>query len=155
MEMRFYLHSDIADIGLRSAGVNRIIANVVDGFIKVNKSNVEAQVLTPGGDWPLVNQESNCVYIDARARAKTDQGEIYIKYTGRLVIDQGTKKLLEKAPDAQPTAFGDTDWFTMLNVETTDPRLKWLENAALIGQGRWHIDEKGLAAEYLVYQLKN
>ncbi|KAI1381475.1 hypothetical protein F4677DRAFT_403109 [Hypoxylon crocopeplum] len=153
--MREYLHPDIVDFGPKSSGTTRLIANVTGGFIKCNNSDIEAQVLPPSGDWPLMDFDANCIHLDARARAKTDEGEIYVHYTGITILDEGTKKLLAKAPDAKPTNFGDTTWFTKLNVETTDQRLKWMETNVLVGQGRWHVDEKGLAAEYLVYMLKN
>ncbi|KAL6249312.1 hypothetical protein RBB50_003165 [Rhinocladiella similis] len=153
--MRGYLHPDLAVVGPNYSGATRLMANVTSGFLKFEGSDKEAQIVPPGGDWPLIDYKANCVHIDARARAKTDQGEIYIRYTGMIIIDEGTKKILDNAPDIKPTSFGDTNWFTRLDIETTDQGLKWLETSALIGQGRWHIDEGGLAAEYLVYKLEN
>lgn len=152
---REYLHPDIADLGATADGA-RIIANVESGFIKFENSDIEAQVVPPGGDWPLIDLKAECVYIDARARAKTDQGEIYIKYTGVTQFDEAARRLLDKSSAGPiPSNFGDTIWFTKLDVVTTDQRLKWLQTNFLVGQGRWHIDEKGLAADYIVYKLKN
>ncbi|KAI1807484.1 hypothetical protein F4811DRAFT_549861 [Daldinia bambusicola] len=154
--MREYIHPDIADVGLKSSGATRLVAGVTDGFIKFHDSNIEAQVIPPGGDWPLVDLNNNCLYIDARARARTDKGEIYISYTGTIVLDEVTRKLVTNTPGAKTTNFGDTIWFTKLDVETTDPRLVWMKTDVLVGQGRWYIDEeKGLASEYLVYRLRN
>lgn len=152
--MREYIHSDFSALEI-SSSTTRLLANVIDGFIKFENSDIEAQVLPPGGDWGLWHNSAEYVRLDARARAKTDKGEMYIQYTGTMILDQGGRKLMEKAPDAGPTNYGDTTWFTYLTVETTDERLKWMEAAALVGEGRWHIDEKGFAAEYLVYQLEN
>ncbi|KAI0888900.1 uncharacterized protein GGS22DRAFT_152655 [Annulohypoxylon maeteangense] len=153
--MREYLHPDMADVGPKLSGPTRLMANVTEGFLKFTDPEIEAQIIPPGGDWPLIDYVANVLHVNARARAKTDQGEMYIHYTGALVMDEGTKKLLAKSPDAKATNFGDTTWFTNIDVETTDQRLKWMETNMLVGQGRWHIDEKGLAAEYLVYKVKN
>jgi hypothetical protein len=153
--MREYIHPETADLGQTSSGA-RIIANVVDGFIKFDISDIEAQVVPPGGDWPLIDLKAECIYIDARARAKTDLGEVYLKYTGVLKFDEATRRLLDKSsPGPISSNFAETVWFTKLDIVTTDERLKWLETDFLVGQGRWHVDEKGLAAEYRVYKLKN
>ena len=153
--MREYLHSDVADLGQTSLGA-RLIANVVDGFVKFDNSNIEAQVLPPGGDWPFIDLKAECLYMDARARAKTDHGEVYIKYKGTLHFDEATRRLLDKSsPGPISSNFADTVWFSKVDVVTTDERLKALETDFLVGQGRWHVDEKGLAAEYIVYKLKN
>jgi hypothetical protein len=154
--MRENIHPDIADLGQTSSGA-RIVVNVVDGFIKFENSDIEAQIVPPGGDWPLIDLAAECVYIDARARAKTDRGELYLKYTGVIKFDEAARRLLDKSsPGPIPSNFADTIWFTKLDVVTTDERLKWMETDFLVGQGRWHVDEeKGLAAEYRVYKLKN
>jgi hypothetical protein len=153
--MREYIHPDIADLGKTSSGA-QIIANVVDGFIKFDNSDIEAQVVPPGGDWPLVDLVAECLYIDARARAKTDQGELYLKYTGVLKFDDAARRLLDKSsPGPIPSNFADTVWFTKIDIVSTDGRLKWMETDFLVGQGRWHVDEKGIAAEYRVFKLKN
>ena len=153
--MRAYLHSKIADVGPKSSGATRFIANVTEGFIKFNESDIEAQVLPPGGDWPLIDYNANCLYIDARVRAKTEQGEIYLQYKGNVTLDERMNKLLAGDPDAKSMSFGDTTWFTKVDIETTDSRLKWMETAFVVGQGRWNVDEKDISAEYLVYHLKN
>lgn len=153
--MREYLHADMADLGQTASGA-RIIVNVVEGFIKFDNSDIEAQVVPPGGDWPLIDLQAECVYVDARARAKTDQGEVYLKYTGVINFDEAARRLLDKSsPGPISSNFADTVWFTKLDVITTDARLKSLETDFLVGQGRWHVDEKGLAAEYIVYKAKN
>ncbi|KAI1095902.1 hypothetical protein F5B19DRAFT_272236 [Rostrohypoxylon terebratum] len=153
--MREYIGSDRAKLTPKSSGPTRLIISVVDGSIKFADSDLEAQVIPPGGDWPLVNYDTGILHIDARARARTDRGDLYLYYTGTLVMGEGTKKLLAQAPDAKPTKFGDETWFAHINVETTDQRLKWMEASMLVGQGRWHVDEKGWAAEYMVYKIKN
>lgn len=153
--MREYLHPELADLGQTPFGA-RIIADVVDGFIKFDNSDIEAQVIPPSGDWPLIDLAAECVYIDARTRARTDRGELYLRYTGVTKFDDAARRLLDKSsPGPIPSNFGDTVWFTKLDVVTTDVRLKWMETAFLVGQGRWHIDEKGLAAAYMVYKLEN
>lgn len=154
--LREYLHSDIADLGPTAAGA-RIIAGVEHGFIKFENPEIkEAQVVPPGGDWPLIDLKNECLYIDARARAKTDQGEMYVRYTGVIKFDEAARRLMDKSgPGPIPSEFGDTVWFTKLDVVTTDERLKSLETDFLVGQGRWHVDEQGVAAEYIVYRLKN
>lgn len=104
----------------------------------------------------MIDLKAESLYIDARARAKTDQGELYLKHTGVLKFDEAARRLLEKSSPGPITSnFADTVWFTKLDIVTTVERLKWLETEFLVGQGRWHVDEKGLAAEYMVYKMKN
>ncbi|KAK5046323.1 hypothetical protein LTR84_008467 [Exophiala bonariae] len=148
--MREYLHPDIADLGQTTSGA-RIIVNVTSGFIKFDNSDIEAEVLPPGGDWPLIDLKAECVYVNARARAKTDQGELSLKYKGVINFDEAARRLLdESGPGPIASNFGDTVWFTKLDIVTTDERLKWLETAFLVGQGRWHLDDEGMAAEFLI-----
>jgi hypothetical protein len=153
--LREYLHPDMADLGQTAAGA-RIMVSVVEGFIKFDNPEIEAQVVPPGGGWPLIDLAAECLHMDARTRAKTEKGEIYLKYTGVIQFDEAARRLLnKKGAGPIPSEFGDTIWFAKLDALTTDDRLKWLETAFLVGQGRWHIDEKGLAAEYIVYKMKN
>lgn len=153
--MRVYIHPEVADLGQTTHSA-RIIANVQHGFIKFENSDIEAQVVPPGGDWPLIDLEAECLYLDARVRAKTDRGEMSLKYTGIAKIDEATRRLMDKSgPGPIASNFADTVWFTKLDIVTTDERFKGLETDFLVGQGRWHVDEEGVAAEYIVYKLKN
>lgn len=154
--MRKYFHADVANLGQRSNGSTRLIVNVVSGYLKFFKEFISAEVLPPGGDWPLVDTNASRLWIDARARAKTHQGEVYVAYSGVVYFDGAMRVILDESrSDFVASDFADTLWFRNVKIETTDPRLKYLETSFLVGQGRWHVDEDGLAADYLVYQMLN
>lgn len=154
--MREYLHADVANLGQRSNGNTRLIVNMVSGYLKFFGESISAEVLPPGGDWPLVDTSASCLWIDAKARAKTDQGEVYVAYTGVVHFDDAMRVILDESrSDFVASELGDTLWFTNVKIETTDPRLKRLETSFLVGQGRWHVDEDGLAADYVVYETLN
>lgn len=76
-------------------------------------------------------------------------------YTGTVKFDEAISKVLSRAADAKTTAFGDHQWFTAPEFETSDPALKWIEDAAWVGQGRVVVDERGSAVDYEIYQVTN
>ena len=69
--------------------------------------------------------------------------------------DGATVKVLGWAEDAQTTEFGEHQWFTGPKFETSDPRLKWIEDAFWVAQGRCVVDEGGNGIGYEVYQVVN
>ncbi len=151
--LRAYISPDIANLGPRSSEHARFIAAIHSGFVKFNGDGIEAEIVPPGADWPITNSGTGHAHLDVRCRARTDAGDLYIQYSGLLAIDETTSKALSGASDAKSTQFGDTKWFIRLVMETSDPRLKWLETSLIVGQGRWNVDEKRIAAEYRLYTL--
>lgn len=101
-----------------------------------------------------VDSSTSIAHLDVRAQARLSNGHIiYVHYTGILKIDDATSKVLMGAEDAKTTAYGDHEWYTAPVFETSDPALKWIEDAAWVGQGRVVVDEGGRAVEYGIYQL--
>ena len=72
-----------------------------------------------------------------------------------MTIDASLSKVLTGAEDAGTTNFGDHHWYSTPIFETSDPNLKWIEDAAWVGQGRVVVDERGSAVEYEIYQVVN
>ncbi|KAJ9612928.1 hypothetical protein H2200_002869 [Cladophialophora chaetospira] len=151
--LRAYISPEVVNVGSRSTEHDRFIAPVIGGFFKLTTKDIEAEIIPPGADWPIADSSTGHAYLDVRLRAKTTEGELYIQYTGVLKMNEAATKAFSGAHDAKSTNFGDASWFTRLTVETSDTRLKWLETSLLVGQGRWHVDETGTAAEYMVYKL--
>lgn len=103
-----------------------------------------------------LDQSTNVAHLDVRTQARTTDGHgLYIQYIGILKIDEKANKVLSWRPDAKTTQFGDHEWFTGPNIETSDPKFKWVENSQWVGQGRFVVDEKGSAVEYEIFKLVN
>ena len=102
------------------------------------------------------NQSTGVAHIDVRTQARTADGHsLYIHYNGRLKLDEKANKVLGWESDAKSTEYGDHYWFSAPVVETSDPKLKWVEDVIWIGQGRFVVDESGSAVEYRIYQVEN
>jgi len=94
--------------------------------------------------------------LDVRAQARTSNGHcISVQYTGVLKHDEAVVKVLNWAEDAKTTEFGQQEWFAAPRFETSDPALKWIEDAFWVGRGRAVVDEKGSAVEYEISQAVN
>jgi hypothetical protein len=174
--MRGYTSSDgTCDLKAIQSGPTRLIVPVVGGFFK--GEGVEAEVLSGGGDWPLVrlvvvisylckqctdqptlqlDPSTNVAHLDVRAHARVSNGHyIFIHYNGVMKIDVPLSKVLTGATDAETTSFGDHYWYSTPIFETSDPELKWIEDVAWVGQGRVVVDGRGTAVEYEIYQVVN
>lgn len=180
--MRGYLSTEnILDLKSIRSGPSRLIIPITGGFIK--GPGVEAEILPSGADWPLVClrvpqppspiqrnniKQANAIltpqldpsisiaHLDVRAQGRMSNNHIiYVHYTGILKIDEAISKVLSGAADAKTTAFGEHQWFTAPEFETSDPALKWIEDAAWVGQGRVVVDERGSAVDYEIYRVTN
>ena len=98
-------------------------------------------------------------HVDVRTEARTSAGHyISVRYTGVMKSDDAIAKVLSFAEDAKTTQFGDHEtWFTGPVFETSDPDLKWIEDAVWVGRGRCVVDddEGGRAVEYEVLRVVN
>jgi hypothetical protein len=102
--------------------------------------------------------------ISDRILHLTDYLTVHVEYKGIMVvppssklrvvqIDASLSKVLTGAEDAKTTSFGDHHWYSTPMSETSNPTLKWIEDAAWVGQGRVVVDERGSAVEYEIYQV--
>lgn len=99
---------------------------------------------------------TNTAHLNVRIIASTNSGDtLYFHYPGILKMNEAVSKIIGATPDAKATNYGDNEWFTTPVIETSSKEFKWLESTVLVGQGHWHIDEKGTAAEYEIYRLVN
>ena len=174
--MRGYTSKDATcDLKAMRSGPTRLIVPVVGGFIR--GEGLEAEVLSGGGDWPLVcpsvtiscscvqrvdqhtlqiDPSTDVAHLDVRAHARASNGHyIFVHYTGVMKVDASLSKVLTGAEDAETTSFGDHYWYSTPIFETSDPTLKWIEDAAWVGQGRVVVDDHGSAVEYEIYQVVN
>jgi hypothetical protein len=63
--------------------------------------------------------------------------------------------MMQGAPDATSTEYGELAWFPTPIMETSDPELKWIERNTFVGEGRVVVDKNGPAVEYEVYRVVN
>jgi hypothetical protein len=94
---------------------------------------LNGQVLGGGGDWALVGADG-WTLIDVRGQARTDDGAaLYFRYRG---VIEPTPALIAAMRTGGETGFEDQYWRASIEVETGDPRYRWLSQSALIGRGR-------------------
>jgi len=148
--LRAYVRPEVVRWGSERPGHDRTSASIIGGLLKFIPREIEAEIVPPS--WPVTETFNGRAHLNVRCRAKTDEGEIFIRYAGVLEIDEATTKATKYGPDAKSTSFGDTKWFTTISFQTSDERLKWLEDLVFVGQGRVHLDDAGMAAEYLIYK---
>ncbi|KAI9925318.1 hypothetical protein ASPWEDRAFT_187618 [Aspergillus wentii DTO 134E9] len=149
--LRVYISKDTAlNLNTVKSGPSRIISPLTHGFLE--GPGLKADILPGGSDWILHNPTTNTIHIDVRTQARTPDGHgFYIHYDGILKLDEAGEKVLGWKEGAQPTQFGDTEWFNSPILETSHPEYKWVEEAWFLGQGRWVVDEEGRAVEYRVF----
>ena len=105
---------------------------------------------------PKLDPSTGVSHVDVRTQARTSNGHyISIHYTGVVQNDEATGKVFGFGEDAKTTQFGDHQWFTGPKFETSDPALKWIEDAFWVGQGRCIVDEVGNWIEYEIFQVVN
>lgn len=95
-------------------------------------------------------------HLDVRTQARTSDGHsLYVHYHGVLKIDEAGQKVLGWDPESQTTKYGDHEWFSAPQIETSDPKFKWVETSMWVGEGHWVVDETGFAVEYEIYKVVN
>lgn len=149
--LRAYVSPEVISWGSESPGHTVTSALITGGFLEFESGGIIAEIVPPS--WPVTETFNGHAHLNVRCRAKTDAGEISIRYAGILKIDEATAKATKGAPDARSTAVGESRWYTTISFRTSDQKLKWLQDSVFIGQGRVHLDEGGSAAEYLIYSL--
>lgn len=91
------------------------------------------ELLSGGGDWALVDAEG-WTRVDVRGQARTDDGAVlYFAYRGLI---EPTEAVLSAMRSGGETSFEDQYWRVSIEVETGDPRYRWLSRSALVGRGR-------------------
>lgn len=110
---------------------NRVFYEAVGG--RVSGPRVNGEVLAGGGDWALIGPD-RWTRLDVRGQCKTeDEALLYFSYTGLI---EPNEAVFEALASGGETAFEDQYFRIALNVETGDPRYRWLTQSALIGKGR-------------------
>jgi hypothetical protein len=103
-----------------------------------------------------LDPSTNVCHLNVRIQARTPDGHsLYVHYNGILKINEAGSKVLSWAPDAKSTNYGDQEWFSGPIVETSDPKLKWMETSLFVGQGRFVVEGKEEAVEYEIYKVTN
>ncbi|OAA68553.1 Outer membrane protein, beta-barrel [Niveomyces insectorum RCEF 264] len=153
--MRGYMSKDYShNLNAIWSGPHRVIVPIVSGFL--NGPNFEAEIVPGGGDWILRDPSTGVAHLDVRTMARTADGHsTYIHYSGVLKIDEKAGEVLSWSPSAKSTNFGDHHWFSGPIMETSDPKMKWIEDTLWVGEGRFVVHEKGSAVEYKIYKVSN
>lgn len=99
---------------------------------------------------------TNVSHLNVRIQARTPDGHsLYVHYNGILKVNEAGGKVLSWAPDARTTNYGDQEWFAGPIIETSDPKLKWMETSLFVGQGHFVVEDKEEAVEYEIYKVVN
>lgn len=110
---------------------SRLFYEVREG--RIDGPALSGEVLSGGGDWALVDS-AGWTRVDVRGQARTDDGALlYFSYRG---VIEPTAALLEAIRSGGATGFEDQYWRVSIEVETGDPRYRWLTQSALVGRGR-------------------
>ncbi len=115
----------------RSQYGNRLFYEVREGCL--SGPAVSGEMLSGGGDWALVGDDG-WTRIDVRGQCRTDDGALlYFSYRGLIEPSEAVAAAMQSGTS---TAFADQYWRVAIEVETGDPRYRWLTRSALIGRGR-------------------
>lgn len=93
-------------------------------------------------------------------RLRDSAHAIYVRYEGLLRVDAASHPQLMGQRNAASTRWGQHEWFMSPVFETSDPDLKWIEEACFVGEGRWVVEkEKGsgeqeIGVEYQIFRLR-
>jgi hypothetical protein len=109
----------------------RVFYEVREG--RISGPALSGEVLGGGGDWALVDSEG-WTRVDVRGQARTDDG-VFLYFSYRGVIEP-TEALVSAMRSGGETSFEDQYWRVSIEVETGDPRYRWLSQSALVGRGR-------------------
>ena len=110
---------------------SRLFYEVREG--RISGPVLNGEVLSGGGDWALVDGEG-WTRVDVRGQARTDDGALlYLSYRGLI---EPTDAMLTAMRSGRETGFEDQYWRVSIEVETGDPRYRWLTQSALVGRGR-------------------
>lgn len=94
---------------------------------------LRGKVLPNGGDWILVDNE-DVWHMDVRLLLETeDSALIYVQYHGLFVMNETMRAALA---GGGTTSYGDGYFMIRPRFETGDPRYRWLNRLAAVGEGR-------------------
>jgi hypothetical protein len=117
------------DFGPGSHG-SRVFYEVREG--KLNGPRLQGTILG-GGDWALIGADG-WTRIDVRGQCLTDDGALlYFAYVGLL---EPSAVVMEALATGGETRFEDHYWRVSIDIETGDPRYRWLTRSVLVGRGR-------------------
>ena len=103
-----------------------------------------------------LDPKTNVSHLNVRIQARTSDGHsLYVHYKGILKVDEAAGKVLGWEPDAKTTNYGDHEWFSGPIIETSDPKVKWMETSLFVGQGRFVVEGEQEAVEYQIYKVVN
>ncbi|KAK5113072.1 hypothetical protein LTR62_003651 [Meristemomyces frigidus] len=152
--MRIFLtQENLLDLGPMNGGPRRMVASIIGGHIK--GSDLEAEILPGGADWPTLDPMTGTVRPDLRFFARTPLNEtIYGNYVGIMKMDAASEKFLSWSPKARTTKSEDHYLISKPVFEVSSVRLKWMGRNVFLSHGHLHVGEKGeQAIEYEVYQV--
>lgn len=109
----------------------RLFYEVSEG--RVTGPELSGEILSGGGDWALVGHDG-WTRVDVRGQCRTDDGAlVYFSYRGLI---EPTPALARAVQTGGQTEFDDQYWRAAVEIETGDPRYRWLTQSVLIARGR-------------------
>ncbi|KXS21390.1 hypothetical protein M427DRAFT_130871 [Gonapodya prolifera JEL478] len=117
------------EMGRGPLGYRRTVMLAGGTFHGIN--GLKGTVISGGGDWMLVDPNTQTAYLDTRYNLRTDDGAlIYVQTKG---VRHAEKDVLQKvlSPDAD---VDPKEYYFRLHVflETGDPRYFWLNNLVIV-----------------------
>ena len=124
----------------------RVFYEVLEG--RVSGPGFGGEVLGGGGDWALVGPDG-WTRVDVRGQCRTDDGALlYFAYRGLI---EPSPVLARAMRGGGETSFEDQYWRVAIEIETGDPRYRWLTQSLLVGRGRLC---SGPGVDYEVFRVR-
>lgn len=116
---------ELEDHGDTRAGHRRIVP-ITGGSVS---GDVQAWILPGGADWQLLRADG-AIDIDGRYSARTAEGELlFLRAVGVRTGDPAALEALLRGEDVPPSEY---TFRTAVTVETSAPRLAWMEHALFV-----------------------
>jgi Protein of unknown function (DUF3237) len=131
----------LLDFGDTAAGHRRVVPILGGSF---EGPDLIGEVVPGSADWQLVGADGT-IAVNARYTLRTDRGELV------LVDSRGTRhgppEVLERLGRGEAVAPSDYTFRTAVRIETSAPRLQWMERGVFVAVAARAAD----AVEYDLY----
>lgn len=119
------LVGSVEDYGVTRAGHRRVVP-ILGGTLS---HGVDAEVLPGGADWQVLHSDGT-LEIDTHYSARTADGELlHLRTRG---IRSGVPEVLEALLRGEAVDANDYYFRVALTIETSAPRLAWLQDSLLV-----------------------
>lgn len=145
----FKMQADTANgathIGPIPVGYQRRVVFVTGG--RFDGERLSGKILPGGGDFLMMRPDGG-MNLDVRLVLETTEAElIYMTYIGRR---HGPPAVMERYKRSEAVAYGEDYFRTIIQFETSAPRLMWLNGILGIGAGYRTVE----GAVYEVFEIE-